>query len=141
MNLIPIGAGGDRHAADGKVLVQHVKACRVSASAAGNNSRPDLAVFGKRRAVKQPVEKGQERSIRRAVIHRAADDKPVCFLEFRRDLVDGIVKDAASQLGTAVAGALQLTLILCIVAALCKGIIKTHSAHTTLISLKVELLN
>ena len=44
-------------------------------------------------------------------------------------------------LGTAVAGALQFTLILCIVPALCKVIIKTHSAHTTLISLKVELLN
>ena len=44
-------------------------------------------------------------------------------------------------LGTAVAGALQLTLILCIVAALCNIIIKTHSEHTTLISLKVELLN
>ena len=43
--------------------------------------------------------------------------------------------------GTAVAGALQLTLILCIVAALCSIIIKTHSEHTTLISLKVELLN
>lgn len=43
--------------------------------------------------------------------------------------------------GTAVAGALQLTLILCIVAALCNIIIKTHSEHTTLISLKVELLN
>lgn len=44
-------------------------------------------------------------------------------------------------LGTAVAGALKLTLILCIAAALCKIIIKSHSAHTTLISLKVELLN
>ena len=44
-------------------------------------------------------------------------------------------------LGTAFAGALQLTLILCIVAALCNIIIKTHSEHTTLISLKVELLN
>ena len=44
-------------------------------------------------------------------------------------------------IGTAVAGALQLTLILCIVAALCNIIIKSHSEHTTLISLKVELLN
>ncbi len=44
-------------------------------------------------------------------------------------------------LGTGVKGVLQLTLMLCIVAALCKVIIKSHSAHTTLISLKVELLN
>lgn len=44
-------------------------------------------------------------------------------------------------LGTAVAGALQLMLMLCIVAALCNIIIRSHSAHTTLISLKVELLN
>ena len=44
-------------------------------------------------------------------------------------------------LGTAVAGVLQLILILCIAAALYKVIIKTHSSHTTLISLKVELLN
>ena len=44
-------------------------------------------------------------------------------------------------LGTAVKGVLQLILILCIVPAICKVIIKTHSAHTTLISLKVELLN
>ena len=43
--------------------------------------------------------------------------------------------------GTAVAGALQLTLILCIVAALYSIITKSHSEHTTLISLKVELLN
>ncbi len=42
---------------------------------------------------------------------------------------------------TAVAGTLQFTLILCIVAALCKVIIKSHSEHSTLISLKVELLN
>lgn len=48
---------------------------------------------------------------------------------------------ALHTLGTAVAGALQLTLILCIVAALCNIIIKSHSEHTTLISLKVELLN
>ncbi|WP_294414165.1 hypothetical protein [uncultured Ruminococcus sp.] len=44
-------------------------------------------------------------------------------------------------LGTAVAGALQLTLMLCIVAALCNIIIRSHSEHTTLISLKVKLLN
>ena len=44
-------------------------------------------------------------------------------------------------LGTAVAGALQLTLMLCIVAALCNIIIRSHSEHKTLISLKVELLN
>ena len=44
-------------------------------------------------------------------------------------------------LGTAVAGVLQLILILCIAAALYKVIINSHSAHTTLISLKVELLN
>ena len=44
-------------------------------------------------------------------------------------------------LGTGVTGVLQLILILCIAAALYKVIIKTHSAHTTLISLKVELLN
>ena len=46
-----------------------------------------------------------------------------------------------NALGTAVAGALQLTLIICIAASFCKVIIKSHSAHTTLISLKVELLN
>ncbi|MCR5142246.1 MAG: hypothetical protein K6C68_06930 [Ruminococcus sp.] len=44
-------------------------------------------------------------------------------------------------LGTAVAGVLQLTLMLCMVAALCNIIISSHSEHTTLISLKVELLN
>jgi len=44
-------------------------------------------------------------------------------------------------LGTAVKGVLQLILILCIVPALCKVIIKSHSEHSTLISLKVELLN
>ncbi len=46
-----------------------------------------------------------------------------------------------NTLGTAVAGVLQLILTLCIVAALCSIIIKSHSEHTTLISLKVELLN
>ena len=46
-----------------------------------------------------------------------------------------------NMLGTAFAGALQLTLMLCIVAALCSIIIRSHSEHTTLISLKVELLN
>ena len=44
-------------------------------------------------------------------------------------------------LGTAVAGALQLMLMLCIAAPIYMVIIKSHSAHTTLISLKVELLN
>lgn len=42
-------------------------------------------------------------------------------------------------LETGVTGVLQL--ILCIAAALYKVIINTHPAHTTLISLKVELLN
>ena len=46
-----------------------------------------------------------------------------------------------NTLGTAVSGALQLTLMFCIFAALCKIVIKSHPAHTTLISLKVELLN
>ncbi len=46
-----------------------------------------------------------------------------------------------NTLGTTVAGALQFTLILCFVTALCKVIIKSHSEHSTLISLKVELLN
>ncbi|MBP7186251.1 MAG: hypothetical protein KBA55_05700 [Ruminococcus sp.] len=44
-------------------------------------------------------------------------------------------------LGTAVAGALQLTLMLCIAAVLIRIISYFHSEHTTLISLKVELLN
>ena len=44
-------------------------------------------------------------------------------------------------LGTAGAGALQLTLMLCIAAVLIRIISYFHSEHTTLISLKVELLN
>ncbi len=43
--------------------------------------------------------------------------------------------------GTAVTGAMQLTLMICIAASLCSEIIKSHLAHTTLISLKVELLD
>lgn len=43
-------------------------------------------------------------------------------------------------LGTATAGASRLIPMLCIAAAICKAIIRSHSAHTTLISLKVELL-
>ncbi|MBR1822998.1 MAG: hypothetical protein IJ779_02060 [Ruminococcus sp.] len=46
-----------------------------------------------------------------------------------------------NTLGTAVSGTLQLTLMLCIAVSLCRIIIKSHSKHTTLISLKVELLN
>ncbi|HRR76460.1 MAG TPA: hypothetical protein P5191_06565 [Ruminococcus sp.] len=48
---------------------------------------------------------------------------------------------ALHTFGAAVAGAFKLTLTLCIAAVLSKVIIKAHSAHTTLISLKVELLN
>ena len=44
-------------------------------------------------------------------------------------------------LGTTVAGALQLTLMLCIVAALCNIVIRSHSEHKTHISLKVEFLS
>ncbi|MCR4639297.1 MULTISPECIES: hypothetical protein [Ruminococcus] len=44
-------------------------------------------------------------------------------------------------LGTAVARSLQLTLVLCNVAVICNIIIRSHSEHTTLISLKVKLLN
>ena len=46
-----------------------------------------------------------------------------------------------NTLGTAVAAALSLALMLCTVAAICRTIIKSRSEHTTLISLKVELLN
>ena len=42
--------------------------------------------------------------------------------------------------GTAAAGALKLPMMLC-AAVLCITVIKSHSEHTTLISLKVELLN
>ncbi len=44
-------------------------------------------------------------------------------------------------LGTAVARAIQLILMLFAVAAVIRVMIKTRSEHTTLISLKVELLN
>lgn len=44
-------------------------------------------------------------------------------------------------LGTTFAGALQLTLMLCIAVMLVRIISYFHSEHTTLISLKVELLN
>lgn len=44
-------------------------------------------------------------------------------------------------LGTAVSGPFTLILIPCILAAFCKVITVSHTAHTTLISLKVELLN
>ena len=45
------------------------------------------------------------------------------------------------ELGTAVAGAIILTLMTCFIAIPCKKIASSHSAHTTLISLKVELLD
>lgn len=45
------------------------------------------------------------------------------------------------ELGTAVAGAIILTLMTCIIAIPCKMTASSHSAHTTLISLKVELLD
>ena len=44
-------------------------------------------------------------------------------------------------LGTAVAGALLPTLMLLIMAVLIRIVIKLYTAHITLISLKVELLN
>ena len=44
-------------------------------------------------------------------------------------------------LGTAVAGALLPTLMLLIIAVLIRIVIKLYTAHITLISLKVELLN
>lgn len=44
-------------------------------------------------------------------------------------------------LGTAVARAIQLMVMLFTVVAVIREIIKTWSGHTTLISLKVELLN
>lgn len=45
------------------------------------------------------------------------------------------------SLGTADAGTLCLILMLCIAYVLCKLVTESRSAHTTLISLKVELLN
>ena len=45
------------------------------------------------------------------------------------------------ELGTAVAGTIILALMTCIIAVPCKIIISSRPAHTTLISLKVELLD
>ncbi len=46
-----------------------------------------------------------------------------------------------NTLGTAVAGALKLSLLLCIITVSCRVIIRSRPAHNTLISLKVELLD
>ena len=55
--LIPVGTGDDRHAADREVFVQHIKGGSISASAAAHHRGTDLHMLGKRRAVKQSVEK------------------------------------------------------------------------------------
>ena len=45
------------------------------------------------------------------------------------------------DLGSALTGAVHITLMVCVVALMEKVIIKSRSEHSTLISLKVELLN
>ena len=109
VHLVPVGAGGNGHAADAEILVQHVKACGVAAAAAGHDCGADLHVLGHvvvgvARAVEQPVHEGEDGSVGRAVIDGAAHHKAVGLVQLLRHLVHQIVKYAFSQLVTFVAG-------------------------------------
>ena len=48
------------------------------------------------RAVKQPVEEGDQRAVRRGIIDRAADYEPVGLLKLRGDRIDEVVAENAA---------------------------------------------
>ena len=64
VHLIPIGRRRDRHAAEGKVFIQYVKGSSISTSAAGHHRSTDFELLREGGAVEQPVQEGQQRSVR-----------------------------------------------------------------------------
>lgn len=67
--------------------------------------------------------------------HDCSDDKCTICMELAQ------CRKTLDDLGSAITGAVHITLMVCVVALMEKVIIKSRSEHSTLISLKVELLN
>ena len=56
---VPVLAGGDGHAGNGEILVQHIEGRCIAAAAAGNHRRAHFhGLIYARRAEKQPVQEG-----------------------------------------------------------------------------------
>ena len=96
VDLVPVGAGNDRHAADGEILVEHIERRGVPAPPAADNRGADFHLLRKIGAVKQPVHERQRGRVRRSVIDRATDDQAVGLFELRRHFIDFVVEYAPS---------------------------------------------
>ena len=104
MDAVPVAAGGHRHPGDGEVLVQLVEGGRQAAPAGHHHTGAHLHGLVEVGAVEQPVQEGDEGAVGRGVVDRRGDHKPVGDLELGGGLVDRVVKDAAAEVGAAVAG-------------------------------------
>lgn len=105
MYLIPVGGRGDRHGADGEILVNFIKGrCR-----AGSARRDDGCTYFHGFvdyadcAVEKAVEEGKDLSVASGVIHRASDDYTVGIGKFGSCLVDNVIENATSVLTAEIA--------------------------------------
>ena len=94
MDAVPILAGRDRHSGYGEVFVQLVKRRRAAAAAPAHHACADFHRFVEARAVKQPVQAGDERCVRACKIHGACKHKSVGSFEFFGQSVHRVVEYA-----------------------------------------------
>lgn len=104
VDAVPILARSDRHVGNREILVQLVERRRAAAAPRADHARTDLHRLVKAGAVKQPIQKRDQRRVRGCVVDRARDHKAVRRLKFRGRLVHRVVENAFSFLRAAPAG-------------------------------------
>ena len=104
MHHIPVLGTNRHHVADAKVLVQHIKRSRGSATSSGKYGSAWLV--GKRTAcrIKQAVQERKHASARMRIVNRASENEAICLLRLQCYKIDLIlIENAAPQLTTGAA--------------------------------------
>src|SRR5699024_9637561 len=100
VDTVPVLAGGHRHTADGKILVQLIKGGRQPASSGGHHTGSHFHGLIKGGAEKQPVQERNQSAVGRCVINGTSDHQPITGFKFRSNLIDAVVKHAFPFGGT-----------------------------------------
>lgn len=104
VNAVPVLAGGHGHAGDSEELVQFVEGGGEPSTSRGHNGGAYLHGLVEGRTVEEPRQKGHQRGIGGGIVDGTAHHQAVSGLKLRRDLVDGVVKDAPAFLRALAAG-------------------------------------
>ena len=104
MDAVPVLAGGYGHSRDREKFVQFVKRGREAAPPGNSGGGAYLHRLIKGCAEKEPGQEGHQRGVGGGVVDGTAHHQAVSGLKLRRDLVDGVVKDALALFCALAAG-------------------------------------